>query len=237
MFSRTSRTLKYALAGAALAAMSGTAMADVVVTASHGAAARDYPRGTRLRDNQSVTLGSGSVVTVLTDSGTRRWRGPGRFSASQGRQAGGSLNASSNVRAGITRGPDSPFPGVWDVVANEDGPFCYATGAAVGIWRPTNQTDQMVTITGPNGQSETVTIGTDFYSVAWPVTVAAVDGAEYRVQLQGEEPVTVHFVELDTDSEDRIDVAAALGSQECFSQLQTLADMIDESGEADASSD
>lgn len=232
MFSRTNRTIKIALAGVALAALGGTAMADVVVTSSSGTAARQYPRGARLGDDQAVELNRGDVVNVVTPNGMRQWRGPGRFSASSGRQlASGNSTGSVNIRAGATRDANLPYPTVWDIdVSGWQGPFCYATDIPVALWRPDPSTAQTVTITSPDGRSETTTIAAERYSMPWPVTLAAAPEGVYTIELQGTPPVQVTFARLGTDSNDTVEIAASMGDHECFDQMDALVIMLAESG-------
>ncbi|MCA1749272.1 MAG: hypothetical protein LC634_06980, partial [Sphingomonadales bacterium] len=79
MFCKANRFGVLLLAGAAMASVSTAAIADVLVTRSIGAAAREYPRGTRLADDAVLTITRGDSVTVLTSNGTRQFRTPGRW--------------------------------------------------------------------------------------------------------------------------------------------------------------
>ncbi len=248
MFYKVNKAALYAFAGVSLAAMAGTASADVLVTSSTGNAAREYPRGTRLGDSQTILLRRGDTVTVLTSSGTRRWRGPGRFNASTARQRSGSVLArsgTSSVRArtGVSRGPNEngeeyPARTAWQIDITQSGAVCFTRQGSLALWRPTADEAHEITITRrADNASETVIFASGQVTHAWPTAFQASDGAEYWINYDGNIVATrVTFAELSADPDDQVAVGEAMHSNNCDGQLDALVTQAenDEENEDDA---
>lgn len=243
MFYKASKLSRVALAAIALAATSGTAAADVLVAQSSGAAARTYPRGTRLADDASIVLGRGDRVSVLTPRGMQRFEGPGRFRVGGARQLASSALASgrrsqSVARTGVSRGRpparagetvpvDHPmYRKVWQVNVAETGPFCYVAGQPVSLWRADAEAPATLTLTrGADRTSRTIEFAENQWAHEWPADFAAEAGAEYLLSWAGAEaPVRVIFQPLATDATDQVAVGAALLESGCEAQLDALVD-------------
>ncbi len=238
---KPSKSLAYAMMGLALAATSGAALADVLVTYSSGAAARAYPRGARLDDNAQIVLGRNDRVTVLTSGGTRQYRGPGTYSASGPRQIASSLaargSASARARTGVSRGDlatdgTTPARDVWQLDIGQTGLFCYLPGQPVTLWRADAQSPSAMTITGEN--SATVSFAANQWTQSWPTTLTASSGSEYRISWPGgAAPTQVKFVELTAEADDTVDIGAELLANGCERQLEALMAQADETAVAE----
>ena len=234
MFYKARKIGFYALAGASLAAISGTALADVLVTQSSGAAAREYPRGTKLADNAVITLDRGDSVTVLTSSGMRRFRGRGRHRVSGPRQvASGAVRTSGSAgvaRLGVSRTGETAavdpasIRSTWQVDIAESGPVCFLPDQQLSLWRSEAGTERTVTVTRvPDGASQTVSFAADERAQSWPSGFAAVPDTEYQISYPGAiAPTRITFRPIDADSADQIAVGAALAEQGCDAQFDAF---------------
>ncbi len=79
-----------------------------VVIRAIGPSAKQYPAGTRLQVGTRLTLRAHDSVTVLTNGGTRTFRGPGTFDPTGQPRTG--TRASAGPSAGAIRGDDSRGP-------------------------------------------------------------------------------------------------------------------------------
>ncbi len=244
MFYKVNKAAVYATLGISLAAMSGTAFADALVNNSAGAAAREYPRGTRLADNAVITLGRGDTVTVLTSSGTRRFDRPGRHSLSGSRQlasntAGTVSGSRGRARTGAVRSGEGaaaatyPDRGVWQVNVEHSGTFCYLPSQPIALWRESADSARDITITRVSDQqSATVRFDAQQAAKDWPASLPAQSGAEYEISEPNDiVSRRVTFNSLAADPQDVIAVGAALMDRDCAEQLDALV-----SGEATESS-
>ena len=239
MFYRKSKAAIYALAGISLASLGSAALADVLVTQSAGAVARQHPRGTRIADNTSIVLGTGDSLTVLTGDGMRRYRGPGRYRIGGARQLAGSALAGSTsrgvARTGVSRGelprltgeipPDHPmYRKVWQVDIGHSGPFCLVEGQSATLWREDAEAPLDVTLERvPGGTSHALHFDAGQWAIEWPNAIAGEAGAEYRISWPGaEQPTTVTFAPLAVEATDQVAVGAALYESGCHGQLDAL---------------
>ncbi|WP_299328326.1 hypothetical protein [Parasphingopyxis sp.] len=230
MFYKASKSAFYAVAGVALAAMSGTAMADVLVTQSSGAIGRELPRGTRLADDRIITLRAGDRVTVLTSNGTRRFASPGRYRVG-GTQQVASRGVRTNGRRGVAMtGASRTFTPIgaasrteWQVDIDQPGTFCIADGRPISLWRSNASHAAALIITrASNGQSMTVTLPEGDFSETWPDGMAMQSGI-YTIQITGD-PVQreIEFVTIEGDLNDQVVLGAALLENECNVQLEAM---------------
>lgn len=235
MFYKVNKAALYAFAGISLTAMAGAASADVLVTSSTGNAAREYPRGTRLADDQQLVLGRGDTVVVLTSGGTRRFRGPGRVSMNQTRQLAGNAlrrTSSSGVRArtGVARtgepidGADYPARTAWQIDITDSGAVCYTSGSTLSLWRPAADGTNEITISRrSDNASATVIFAAGQVSQDWPGAFTAAPGEEYWINWDGNIVATrITFAQLAVDSDDQVAIGAAMHDNNCDGQLDAL---------------
>jgi hypothetical protein len=233
MFYKANKSALYAIMGVALTSTGSAALADVLVTRSTGAIAREIPRGSRLGDTQAIQLSSGDSVTVLTSSGTRQFNGPGRYRIDGPmRTATGAITTrgrNGTARTGASRSGDSSGPiseivrTAWQVDINEAGAFCIAAGQPVSLWRGNATADTEVTVTRvADGETMTVAIAAGQYSHSWPESFGATGGT-YMVMTSGS-PAHTHmeFVSISVDLDDMVAVGEALLSNECNGQLEAM---------------
>lgn len=231
MFYTGSKSVLYAAAGVALASMAAPAMADALVTNSSGAIAREYPRGTRLDDNQVIQLRAGDRLTVLTSSGTRQYSRPGRYrigAALRVASSGVTTNGRNGVaRTGVSRGVPQIAPisaanrTVWQMDINQAGAFCIADNEPVSLWRSNASEAAEVVITRTaDGQSMTVRFPVGQFSHSWPDNFAAESGT-YMIAAAGSDAHThIDLLPIDVDAEDPLALGSALLSNECEVQLE-----------------
>lgn len=227
MFFKANKSALYAVMGIALAATGSAALADVLVTRSSGSIAREFPRGSRLGDTQTLRLSAGDRVTVLTSSGTRQFNGPGRFRVDGPlRTAAGGVTTSGRngtARTGVSRGPNMLVRTPWQVNIIESGAFCVVDGQPVELWRGNASIDAEVVVTRvADGESMTVSMAMGEHSAAWPAGLA-LTGGTYTVVIDGS---TAHahmeFVPVDVEADDAVAVGGAFLSNECDGQLEAM---------------
>lgn len=228
------------LAGAAAASVSSAAMADVLVTRSIGAAAREYPRGTRLADDAVIELERGDSVTILGRNGTRQFRTPGRWRV-DGRRvlANGNLsraNASGLARTGVSRtgvGADGiPVRTVWQIEMSEPGKVCFVSGEANTIRRGSAEAPRELTVTRTSdGASRTVSFGESDWSQPWPGDFERSPDIAYEISYPGAvTPTSITFLPLAVDAEDEVAVGAALIENGCDAQFQAMMENAEPAG-------
>jgi len=209
-----------------------SAAANVLVVRASGPSAKSYPAGRSLPDNASLQLRAGDSVVILTPRGTRTFRGPGTFNASAAAQTGPQTVQASNgrrARIGAVRSagivPTATPPTIWDVDASQSGTMCLAATSDVQLWRPDASEAATVTISGPNGRSQTVRWAAGANVVAWPAAVPIVSNSEYQLTLSGSPvPARIRVKTLDSRPTDLQAVAEALIRNECREQLDLLVD-------------
>lgn len=239
-----------ALAAAALAVVPTAAHAGVVVKSS-GPSASDYPVGRQVADSATITLRAGDRITVLTDDGTKVMQGPGTFSVGEGatrtRARFSNLTrrqAARSVRTGAVRGTGEGIarsPNLWFVNVAASGTMCLYDMSAVRLWRPDATAAQTFTIMDeatqatlevPFVESEAVRAldptgmqlasGTNYTITATPAGDAEDSAAEST-------SVNVNFVMLTEEYEAPDQLAQALVTNGCTTQVGLLADTLEES--------
>lgn len=231
MFYRVSKSALFATAGIALASMGSAAMADVLVTRSSGAIAREYPRGSRLDDGQVIRLRVGDRMTVLGRNGTRQYARPGRYTiGAQLRVAttGVTTRGQNGIaRTGVSRGLPGIAPisaanrTVWQMDIDQTGTFCMLASEPVSLWRSnaSEAADVVVTRTA-DGENMTVRFAEGDFSVSWPEDLTAMSGAYVLRRGAGDTDTQVNIVGIDADATDRLALGGALIENGCEVQLE-----------------
>lgn len=240
----------FALA-ASVFAMPVAAQAGVVVKSS-GPSSGTYPVGRQVGDSATITLRAGDRITVLTDEGTRVMQGPGTFRVGEGAsrtQARFSnltrTRAARRVRTGAVRGADTGptrNPNLWYVNVAAPGNMCLLDLDAVRLWRPEAETAQTYSIVDQANDTsvEVPFVETEAVRALDPEGIAIRESAEYAILgpimegESGEQPdVRVRFVTLDPENDytSPAMLAAALHEKGCSTQLELLADTLEESAE------
>ena len=224
------------LSRAAIAALlvtgAASAAANVLVVRSSGPSAKSYAPGRSLPDNARLQLRPGDTVVVLDARGTRTFRGPGNFSPSAAVQAGTQTvqgNSGRRARIGAVRSavivPTATPTTIWDVDASQSGTMCLASSSGVRLWRPDSSQAATLTVTGPNGASQTVAWPAGAATVSWPTAVPITSGAEYQLRQSGSPvPSRILVKTLQSRPSDIQAVAEALIRNECREQLDLLVD-------------
>lgn len=226
-------------------AVAGTAAAQSMVVRSTGPSASKYPTGTKLKSTDKVTLVNGDKVVLMQAGKTRTLSGPGTFGATGTVQVSQSMGTTVTrmiaksptlrSRGGAIRG-DNPIvtdiraPNLWYLDYREGGTFCVADPATLLLWRPTMDTEELLTIEQA-GKIEKVALVNGANFRKWPTDVMPVQyGVEYRLSGAGlPTPVRVRFAQMDSvpdTVEGSVDMLVAKG---CSPQLNRLVDAVSES--------
>ena len=225
---------KLALRRAAIAAVlvtaAASAAANVLVVRSTGPSAKAYAPGQTLPDNARLTLRAGDTVVVLGANGTRTFRGPGNFTPSSSAQASNQTVTGNNgrrARVGAVRsGPIIPARDpatIWQVDPTQSGTACLVPSIGVKLWRADDAQTETLTITGPNGQAQTVQWPAGQAMLDWPTSVALANDAEYQLRLSSSPvPSRIRVKTLDTPPQSVQAVAESLISNQCNEQLDLL---------------
>ncbi|QLC21321.1 hypothetical protein HFP51_03445 [Parasphingopyxis sp. CP4] len=232
MFYRVSKSLMVATAGIALASMGSAAMADVLVTRSSGAIAREHPRGSRLDDGEVIRLRAGDRLTVLGRSGTRQYSRPGRYTiGARLRVATGGITTQGQngiARTGVSRGLPSIAPisaanrTVSQMDIDQSGAFCMLEDAPVSLWRSNASQAAEVTVTRvADGAAMTVQFAAGDFSVGWPENFGATNGA-YVISTEPSATTQITIVDVAADTSDALALGSELLSNGCEVQLEAF---------------
>ncbi|WP_411339264.1 hypothetical protein V6U71_15335 [Sphingopyxis sp. J-6] len=240
------RRLGMAAAAIMAVAVAGTAAAQSMVVRSTGPSASKYPTGTKLKSTDKVTLVNGDKVVLMQAGKTRTLSGPGTFGATGTVQVSQSMGTTvtrmiaksptMRSRGGATRSDivavptDIRAPNLWYLDYREGGTFCVADPATLLLWRPTMDTEELLTIEQA-GKIEKVALVNGANFRKWPTDVMPVQyGVEYRLSGAGlPTPVRVRFAQVDSvpdTVEGSVDMLVAKG---CSPQLNRLVDAMSES--------
>jgi hypothetical protein len=233
-----SRLIGLAMAGAALA-VPGAAMAGVVVKSS-GPSASQYPVGTKLDDNASVTLQAGDVITVLTSDGTQVMRGAGTFRVGERARVTNarfsSLTRKRNARRvrtgairGDTIGAPPAVPNLWYVDVARSGTMCLYSLESVRLWRSNGEGLATYSIAPAEAQAKIDITFDDTVVVAAidPARLQIEEGATYSITgPEGSSEASVTFALLSEDYERADQLAEALLAKGCTAQVEVLADRL-----------
>lgn len=237
------RMAALALTGAALT-VSGAALAGVVVRSS-GPSASQYPVGTKLDDDATITLREDDVITVLTGEGTRIIQGPGRYRVGDRPQVASDRfaaltrkRAASRVRTGAVRTgvEDEPAtnPSLWYVDITRSGTICLYDLGTVRLWRPGTEGATTYSIAVEDGDAQVDVTFDDTVMIAAldPVRMPIHESATYSISgPDGAISAQVDFALLSEDYERPDMLAEALIDKGCTVQLEALATTLEASAE------
>ncbi|MGP1352603.1 MAG: hypothetical protein ACTS1Z_04715 [Parasphingopyxis sp.] len=224
--------------GIALALAYGTvspAHAEFLVTRSSGEIAREYPQGLRIPVETVLDLVAGDRITLLTNAGTQRFAGPGRFVVADlpsladnffwllGRQTETPRVAVARMEIGPPP-PDilRPFAYLWRVDLNQSSDICYAFEGLLETQLRAYQFEDLQTVTFTRLRDGTRSIfryDADMGSLVndrgwlqgWPVDLDIASGDRFRIEFATDpaspraEPVILNFHQLDIDPFEGID--------------------------------
>lgn len=222
----------FGLARFALAALlvTGGAMAgaNVLVVRSSGPSAKAYSPGRSLPDNARIQLLAGDTLVILGPSGTRTFRGPGRFSPNASIPPGPPMPMDANMRARVAAVRGGPFvpaartATIWQVDPRQSGTICLVTANRIELWRANSTRTEAVTIVGPHGRTQFLwPAGQPI--VDWPSAVAIADGAEYQLRAsRSPSAATIRVRTIETAPTDPVAVADTLIRNGCETQLNLL---------------
>lgn len=237
------RVAALVLAGATLA-VPGATMAGVVVKSS-GPSASQYPVGTKLDDDATITLREGDIVTVLTGEGTRVIKGAGRYRvgdrpqvaserfAALTRKRAASRVRTGAVRTGIEEGAPTN-PSLWYVDITRSGTICLYDLATVRLWRPGTEGTLTYRITSGEDAAQVDVTFDDTVMIAAldPARMPIEEGAIYSISgPDGKVSAQVNFTLLSEDYERPDMLAEALIETGCIVQLEALATSLEASAE------
>ena len=244
MFSakHSTRILGAALAGAmvsGIAASAAWAAPAVIVKSSSD----KYPVGSKIDDQDTITLETGDAVTVLTNRGTRTMKGPGEFevgaSPKSNRARFANLTrkrAASKSGTGAVRAPedgsaeDRPLsPNLYYVDIGQSGAVCLYDLSEVRLWRPYNDGIETYRVVDPSSENSIDVTFADTESVAPldPARLSVAEGVSYTITgPDGEEETTISFVALEQDYTRADELASVLAEKGCMVQLELMAEKL-----------
>lgn len=218
-----------AAAGLGLAALSTAAMAaNVIVVKSSGPSAKVYPPGKTIAGNSKIALMPGDSLTLIGSASARTLRGPGTFPASATGSESLAMVANRRSRFGALRAADYPQnPNPWNVDVSKGGKICVVDPSTVMLWRPYATDTTELKIMPLSGASQTVEWAAGQATLRWPAQLPIADGAEFKLQTEGSDPVPVSFIRVNSAPEDMVAAAQALIDKGCDSQLDALVEGLD----------
>ena len=213
---------------ALLAAGTAAAAANILVVRSTGPSAKAYPAGRSLLDTARIQLIAGDTVVILGPSGTRTFRGPGRFSPSAPVQRGERVALDENMRARVAAVRGGPFipmartATIWQVDPRQSGTICLVPANRVELWRANFVRTEALTIDGPSGRTQVLwPAGQPI--IDWPAAVPLTDGAEYQVRSsRSPTAARIRVKTIETPPQDSLAVAETLIRNGCETQLNLL---------------
>ncbi len=219
----------------ACGAIAPAAHAEFLVTRSSGEIAREYPQGIRIPVDSVLELVAGDRVTLLTNIGTRRFDGPGRFVVADlpslaenffwllGRQT-------ERPRVAVARmeiGPPAPdilrsFAYLWRIDLNQSADICYAFEGLIETQLRSYQIEGLRAVTFRRERDDAVSVfryDADMDGLVndrgwlqgWPVGLGIEPGDRFRIEFATNAPserpetVTLTFHQLDIDPFEGID--------------------------------
>lgn len=224
-------------------AAAGAAVAGPIIVRSQGPSAKLYPPGRQLAENATLSLKAGDQLVILDGRGTRTVSGPGTFSASATSARTGvsatamrilSTQTAQERRGGAVRGGTAPAtrsPNLWFVDMASPGPVCVADPATLKLWRAATDADAQLRISG-TGSAGAVAMPRGVSTADWPQALPVTDGARYRIEGAGAEPVTITFALLGPNPAGLEDTAAKLIERGCTAQLDLLIETVALPGES-----
>ena len=205
----------------ALALISTSALANVVVVKSLGPSAKAYPPGRTLPETAKISLQGGDIVTVLGPASAQTLRGPGNFDAKQVALASA---AGQRGRFGALRAAEVAHnPSIWDVDVSQSGKICVSDASKVQLWRPENETAATVQIHSADGATQDLSWAAGSSLTAWPAALPIKNGASYQVEWPDTgEKSSLDFVSVPGTPGDLVGAAQVLIQNGCQKQLDLL---------------
>jgi hypothetical protein len=231
--------MKQLLAAFMALSLTGTASAAILVVRSSGPAAKNFPPGKSLADNQRITLGANDKLVLLDGRGTRELRGPGTFTpggpaqassraAALGAVTGGTqrrarIGAVRSVGAASTRGPT-----IWHVDVSKSSTVCLADPRTVTLWRANAAAPATLTVTPlSGGPARTIEWPASQTTLAWPSDLSVANGAEYKLDWSGAPaPTRLKFHTLSPSPVGLEAMASSLIRAGCQAQLDHLIETV-----------
>ena len=210
--------------------------------------ASEYKIGTRISEDDEITLQNGDVVTVLTSRGSRIMRGPGVFvvganpKANRARVANltraraAQAQGTASVRSALTDGDeDRPLnPNLYYLDVDKSGPVCLRDLSEVNLWRPYSaeavtyslseaggdETSQVLSLTIPFAKREN-------FALVKGDRFAVKDGASYTISGPQTGTVTsITVIDLGSDIKVADELAEVLYQKGCLAQLELMAERL-----------
>lgn len=211
-------TYRLTLILAALVIATPAMAAKQIVVRSTGPSAKAYPVGKPIAAGTKVNLRAGDSITVLGPAKARVFKGPGEFRVIEATEA----SAFSRSRFSARRGIALP-PGPWAANVERSGPVCIAKGKTLSLWRPDEQSETSVTITGKGAKPATLRWPKGEATLAWPSALPLTDGAVYRLRTAGQKAAGDWTIAVIGEvPADRAATAEALLKRGCNAQLDQL---------------
>jgi hypothetical protein len=226
---------KTALLGfvAAMAFGGSAAIAGTIVVKASGPSAKAYTPGKALAAAAKLNLQAGDSVTVLSEAGTKVFKGPGVFALNSATAAKGNLasavgnSGTKTTRTGAVRGGMSWTrpANVWMIDADKAGTVCFANGKPVSLWLGGIDAGQPVKLVrNADGKELPLNVRPGQRIATWPAAeMPASEGAQYTLSGGGlAAPVTFKFAAAGAETAESVGMASAFIAKGCSAQLDLL---------------
>lgn len=209
--------------------------------------ANEYKIGTRIPEDDEITLETGEIVTVLTSRGSRLMKGPGVFvvgadpKANRARLANltranaAQKSAPAAVRGTSGSAEDRPLnPYLYNIDVGQSGRVCFRDLSSANLWRPYSaeavtytlsevpegENAQVLSLTVPfaKRENETVVEGKRF---------ALKNGQNYKISgPQSGNVTSITVIDLQADIEVADELAEVLYQNGCMAQFEMMAERL-----------
>lgn len=233
-----------AAAGAALLGLASGAIALAEPAIIVKSTVKDYKVGSKIDDQDTITLATGDKVSVLTTKGSRTMKGPGTFVVGANPKSNRSRFTNLKRRGASTRTDPGAVrsaltadssgrplsPKVFYVDVTRSGRMCLSSVQDVSLWRPYDDQSANYLVNGPDLEAPVSVFFGERKSVAPPQeqTLALSGGATYTIVggQAGEGPAvtiaSVTIVDLGQDYARADQLADALFENGCMAQFEIL---------------
>ncbi|MEM7701136.1 MAG: hypothetical protein AAF251_04295 [Pseudomonadota bacterium] len=240
--------LRAAAVGSALSALIGGGVAFAEPAIIVKSTVKDYKVGTKIDDQDTITLADGDKVSVLTTKGSRTMKGPGTFVVGANpksnrsrftnlkRRGASTRTDPGAVRSAITAdsGARLTRPKVFYVDVARSGRVCLSNVQDVSLWRPYDDKPATYLVNGPGLEQPVTVFFAERKSVAPPPeqTLALSGGATYTIVggEAGEGPAmtmaSVTIVDLRQDYARADQLADAFFENGCMAQFEVLSERL-----------
>ncbi|NQX94541.1 MAG: hypothetical protein HRT64_06425 [Erythrobacter sp.] len=236
-----------ALAGMALTGLVGASAARAEPAIVVKSTMSEYPVGSKIDDEATITLGSGDTLSVFTRRGSRSMRGPGTFVVGANPKSNRSRftnlkrrRASTRSEAGAVRG-SAPVgservarPNLFSVDVERSGRVCLSGTQDVVLWRGSTGQAATYLVNGP-GLTAPVAVGFDSQTETAPPEeqpLALTGGVTYTIigGQAGESPTlttaSVTIIDLGQDYARADQLAQAFVDNGCMAQFEIMGDRL-----------